>query len=386
MRVLLVHSDLLGGGIEKVLVTLARALPVRHKAICYCPANHPEPPQDFIVDLRSAGVELFRVEPPVVSWRYPMRLARVIGRYRPDVVHCHGAWLGIVGGLLRLRFPRRPLFVYTQHPNHSQEAAWLRRLSRIAYARLHHIVCVAEAVRQDLLALPGRQRLAARTSVIFNGIDLDPFLRSLPDHSRHQLRSKLGAGESDLLIGSVGLLWPIKGYQVLIPAFARVARQLASVRLAIIGRGKQEQELRVAARQEGVADRVSFAGWRSDVPELMQCFDLYVQPSLSEGLPVAPIEASASALPIVATRVGGMPEVVVDGQTGLLVPPGDPGALADAMLRLLQNRALAARLAAAARDRAVREFSAETMAEKYMTLYTKLLGDGGDSQRGREGS
>ncbi len=377
MRVLLVHSDLLGGGTERVLVTLARALPVAEKAICYCPSNHPDPPGELVEALRRDGVEVLRVSPRATSPLYPWRVARAIGHYRPDVVHFHGTLMGIVGGLLRGLFPRRVVFVYTQHPHHSQDARWLRVLARGTFGRLDHVVCVSQAVREDLLAFPGLACLAGRTTVIHNGIDLTAFEEEPSAEEIAAVRGEIGAGEGERVIGSVGLLWRIKGYHVLLPAFARVLASFPRARLALVGRGEQEEELRALARELGVAERVSFLGWRGDVARLLRAFDLYVQPSTSEGLPLAPLEAGAVGLPLVATRVGGMPEAVVDGRTGLLVPPEDAKAMAAAMLELLGNPDKARRLGEAARRRVWQEFSAETMAGKHVRLYTALVNEVG---------
>lgn len=377
LRVLLIHSDLQGGGIETCLLTLARSLSAGAKAICYCPANHPEPEEDILSSLRDEEVGLFRIRPPMVSPLYLFRLEALVRRFAPDVVHLHGTFLGVLGGVLRLRFRRSPIFLYTQHPQHSQDARWLQHLSRYAFPRLHHIVCVSQAVRDDLLSLPGRDRLASRLSIIHNGIDLRPFRQAIPPEQRHALRAQMGAQDGDRLLGSVGLLWHIKGYHVLLPAFRRVLSHNPSARLVLVGAGEQRVALGALAEQLGIAGRTTFLGWRADVPRLLQALDLYVQPSLSEGLPMALLEASAAGLPIVATAVGGVPEIVMDGQTGLLVAPQDPEAMAEALVRLLSDPNLASTLSTNARDRARREFSAEAMAAKYMALYEELLGKAG---------
>lgn len=376
MRLLLVHSDLVGGGIEKILVTLARAVPVAEKAICYCPSSHPEPPAELVEGLRRDGIQVLRMLPRATSPLYPWRLARAIGHYRPDLVHFHGTLMGVVGGLLRGLFPRRVAFVYTQHSHHSQDARWLRLLARRTFGRLDHVVCVSQAVREDLLGSPGLGGLAGRTTVIHNGIDLTAFAEEVPAEEVAAMRREMGAGEGERVIGSVGLLWRIKGYHVLLPAFARLLESFPLARLALVGKGEQEEELRALARELGVAQRVSFLGWRGDVPRLLRAFDLYVQPSTSEGLPLAPLEAGAVGLPVVATRVGGMPEAVVGGRTGLLVPPEDPEAMAEAMLALLGDPKEARRLGETARRRVREEFSAETMAAEHARLYTALVENG----------
>ena len=374
MRVLMVHSDLQGGGVERVLVTLARHLPFAARGICYCPSNHPEPPDEFTAALRADGLQLFRVRPPLLSLRYPCRLGKVIGAFAPDIVHLHGTSLGVVGGLLRLRFRRAPVFVYTQHPKHSQDARWLRTVARAAFPRIDHLVCVSEAVREDLLALPGLNKLGSHTSVIHNGVDLEPFRDDRAARSPQAVRAEMGIADDELVIGAVGLLWPIKGHHVLLAAMPQVLSRFPHSRLVLVGKGEAECTLKALAAQLEIAERVTFAGWRADVPAVLSALDVYAQPSLSEGLPLAPIEASASGLPIVATRAGGMDQVIVHGETGLLVPPGEPGLLAEALISVLADPSLACRLGTAARERAFSEFSAEAMARQHLELYRSLLG------------
>jgi glycosyltransferase involved in cell wall biosynthesis len=147
------------------------------------------------------------------------------------------------------------------------------------------------------------------------------------------------------------------------------ADQRARWRLAIAGRGEEEERLRVLAREEGIAERVSLLGFRWDVPDILAAADVFVMPSLSEGLPLALVEAMAAALPVVVSDVGGVPEVAVPGKEAILVPPGDPGKLAEGLSMLLLDPAARAVLGAAARERAVRDFSVSTMCAAYERLY-----------------
>jgi glycosyltransferase involved in cell wall biosynthesis len=249
---------------------------------------------------------------------------------------------------------------------------------------MHSVICVSDAVCQGLLSMPGLCSLAGRTIVIRNGIDLRPFRddKAATPEFRKWVRSQIEVEDTDIVIGSVGLLWPAKGYHFLLPAFSKVLSAFPSARLVLVGAGQQQFELEAMVRQLNTLHRVSFLGWRADVPRLLRAFDLYVQPSLSEGLPIAPMEASAAGLPIVATRVGGVPEVVLDRQTGLLVPPQDTDALAQAIIQLIRDRDLASRLARNARARAFSEFSAEAMAERHVALYNQLFAEAQAGTRG----
>jgi glycosyltransferase involved in cell wall biosynthesis len=213
--------------------------------------------------------------------------------------------------------------------------------------------------------------LACRASVIQNGIDLAPYVAPPIPEERVRLRRALGLGAEDVAIGSVGLLWRAKGQEHLLRALAR----LQDVVVFLVGSGADEKPLRDLAVDLGITGRVRFLGWRDDVRQLLQAVDLYVQPSLTEGLPLAVVEAGAAGLPIVASDVGGIPEIITHGANGLLVPPGDPQALAQAIQKLIEDPQMARRLGDAARQAAFERFSAEAMAERYMQLYERLLRD-----------
>jgi glycosyltransferase involved in cell wall biosynthesis len=143
----------------------------------------------------------------------------------------------------------------------------------------------------------------------------------------------------------------------------------ASWRLAIAGRGEEEDNLRTLARDEGIAERVTLLGFRRDVPDILAAADVFVMPSLSEGLPLALVEAMAAGLPVVVSEVGGVPEVAATGREAILVPPGDPAPLARGLATLLRDQRARAAMGVAARERAVRDFSVSTMCEAYARLY-----------------
>lgn len=381
MRVLLVHTDIQGGGVEKVLVTLATHLPVEAKAIAYYPANHPEPPEDFKHYLSQKGVQLFRAPVPLLSIRYLFWLRSLIKNWSPHIVHFHGTLPGVIGGMLRRFVPTPPVFLYTQHPRHSHDAPWLRLLGGRTFFRfLDHIICVSNAVHDDLLSIAG-QALSKKVSVIYNGIDLQPFSSPSSPAERARLRRSIGLAPGDVVIGSVGLLWPPKGYPDLLQAFKTLSQRLDTpLKLVLVGDGPQRPELEELSQTLGIHRNVLFLGWRPDVPSLLQTFDIYVQPSHTEGLPMALLEASASALPIVATAVGGVPELLSDGYNALLVQPGDTTAMAKALECLITNPQLAKSLAHAARHRVIEDFSAQAMANAHLSLYERLLREAGSEK------
>jgi glycosyltransferase involved in cell wall biosynthesis len=373
LNVLHIHTDLVGGGIERMMVTLASHTPANEVGICWCPASHPEPPEAALRELAAAGVTLHRIPRPFLSPRYPVRLARVIRRVRPDVLHLHGASIGVIGGIVG-RVARVPAIVYTEHLEHSKHARWLQRSREMTAELPHGTVFVSErsflrAVEEGPLG-----RIADRASVIHNGIDLSPYRTALDADERAEVREELGLDTDTIAAGCVGLLWEAKGQEYLIRALAELYTE-GAVTVLLVGSGAYEDRLCALAKEHGVAEKVRFLGWRDDVPRILRALDLYVQPSLTEGLPLAVVEAAAAGLPIVASEVGGIPEIITHGRDGLLVPPGDPNALAAAIQKLLDDPDQARMLGETARKTAFERFSAEAMVERYMEVYEGLLQD-----------
>jgi glycosyltransferase involved in cell wall biosynthesis len=175
------------------------------------------------------------------------------------------------------------------------------------------------------------------------------------------------------LVGSVGRLHPQKDFATLLAAIAQVRKRIPTVRLLLVGDGELRDELESQSRSLGLSEIVTFAGSRTDVPEILAAVDVFTLSSLWEGMSNAALEAMAAGLPVVATAVGGTPEVVVDEVTGLLVPPHDPTSLAGALTTLLREPALRRRMGQAGRERVQEQFSVERMVCRTEALYTEML-------------
>lgn len=370
VRILHVHTDLRGGGIERALVTLATHTVADEVAVCWCPTNHPSPPAEFLEDLQE-HVKLIRIPPPFLSLAYAFRLWRVIGSFRPTVLHLHGASVGIIGSVVG-RLARVPAVIYTEHSEHGCHANWLRKARELTASLPHHTVCVSGHVRRSLLGLRAFRRIANRLSVIHNGIDLSPY-RAVSSDERGAIRRELGIPEDARVIGSVGLLWHVKGYEYLVKAMPEIIRRCPQTVLALVGSGEDEATLRQMASDLSITSRVLLLGWRGDIPRILPAVDVYVQPSLSEALGLSILEAGATGLPIVATSVGGVPEVLADRENARLVAPGDEAALSDAIVDLLTNAAEAGRLGARVRGTVNEHYSAQAMSTAYAGLYRGIL-------------
>lgn len=303
-------------------------------------------------------------EPASFDLRRPIDLAavraltRILHDFHADVVHSHEFTMAIYGAAAARRANAR--HVITMHGGLYYANAWRRRAAlRWAARRSAALVGVSDATASALQHNLGIDK--SKVHVVPNGIPLRTGVRA-------RLRSELALAPGELLIVSVGNLYAVKGHAVLIDALARL-RERGGWRVAIAGRGEEEPRLRAQAAALGIGDRVHLLGFRDDVADILAAGDVFTMPSLSEGLPLALVEGMSFGLPVVVTRVGGVPEVVTDGVEGLIVPPSDACSLATALEALLQDPARRQQMGAAARTRAIRDYALSTMADRYERLY-----------------
>jgi glycosyltransferase involved in cell wall biosynthesis len=304
-------------------------------------------------------------------------ILRVVFRERPDVIHTHTAKAGALGRLaaaldnaVRPR-SRRALVVHTFHGHvlsgyfGAPASLAVRMVERVLARFTDCIVTLSPSQRADIVE---RFRIApaSRVVVVPLGLDLQPFAAGpLPS----TLRGELGIPETAIVFGYVGRFVPIKDLETLLAAFATAAAAVPDASLLLAGDGplRARLEERVAHLQLG--GRVRFLGWTEALADFYGAIDVCVLSSLNEGTPVALIEAMAARKPVVSTAVGGVPDVVETGRTGLLVPAGDVSALAAAMVRLARDGSLRDRLGAAARESSVSRFSQERLVAEIERLY-----------------
>ena len=274
------------------------------------------------------------------GWR-PSAGVLMEGHY--DVVHFHLPYAAALGQLVVASLPRsaRPGVVYTEHSLWDREPLVIRALLRASMRKDEQLVAVSQASHD---ALPAPLRRRARTVV--HGVDLSrsDSLLARRTELRADVRAELGVEPGQLLFMTVANLRPEKGYQVLLDAARTIADRGLPFRIAAVGRGPLSTALHARHVELALGDRFQFLGQRDDVLELLTGVDAFVLPSLHEGLPVTLMEATSVGLPIVATSVGGIPQILEDEVDALLVPPGDPGALVEAMTRLASDPALRERL------------------------------------------
>jgi glycosyltransferase involved in cell wall biosynthesis len=327
------------------------------------------PPRAYVQELEAAGIPVFclGIRRKLPDPRPALRLARLIRERRPHIVHSHTVHANLLARVVRPLAAVRVL-VCTAHS--IDEGGRLRQLlyrltdpfcdltTQVSQAGLERYVRVG--------AVP-----AGKIRFIPNGVDTARFK---PERkARLALRKELGV-EGSFVWLAVGRLEPPKDYPNLLKAFARVAAEQAGAVLLIAGDGPLRPAAQELARELGLERRVTFLGIRRDVPQLMNAADAYVMSSAWEGMPMVLLEASASGLPIVATDVGGNPEVVVEGESGFLVPATDHEALAAAMLRLMRlPEEERRRMGEAGRRHVETNYALDRVVDRWEELYRELL-------------
>jgi glycosyltransferase involved in cell wall biosynthesis len=299
------------------------------------------------------------------------RIKKLLRQGGYGVVHAHTSHAHSLGSVAAhlLGGPRRPLVVVARRVDFSIFRRSFFGLNGIKY--LHGVdqyVTVSEAIRRVLIddGVPGE-----RIRCVHSGIDLAR-IDDAPDR-RDELRAELEVPADHVLVANVAHMADHKGQRYLIEAAPAVLAERPETTFAIIGDGELRGELEALAGELGVAERFRFPGFRTDVPSLLKALDLFVMPSHMEGLGTSVLDAMAARVPVVGTEAGGMPESISDGETGLLCPIRDPGALAAAILRLLGDPELAARCVERARERVEAGFSRDSMVEGTLEVYRDLL-------------
>jgi glycosyltransferase involved in cell wall biosynthesis len=315
----------------------------------------------------AAGIETAAIP---MRGELDLRAARAIAELVPGkriaLLHYHTAHAVGLGSLATLFCGRRTAVAARRlsFPLRS------RLLGRLKYTwRVDRIIAVSDAIRRRLVA---RGIAPERIAVVHSGIETERFAHGDRARFRASIASRLPAGPGTVLIGTVGALAAHKGIDLFLEAAAVVAREMPAARFVIVGRGPDEERLRRLADRLGLAPRVLFAGFRDDIPDVFAGLDVFALSSLSgEGSPAVLKEAMAAGVPVAATSLDGVEEIVEDARHGLLTPPGDAPALARAIILLGSDAVLRSRLTSEARRR-VAEFTVDRMVEGTVAVYRSL--------------
>jgi L-malate glycosyltransferase len=283
---------------------------------------------------------------------------------RPDVIHAHdphGVAMAALALSMSTMKTKPPLVASRRVDFHLRGSA----LSRWKYRQVDLFICASEAIRTMLLA-DGVE--PARAVTVHEGIDLG-HVAAAPAAPLHQ---ELWLPHGAPIVGNVAALVPHKGQKHLVDAAAMVVQHVPDARFVIAGEGELRSALEHQVRHLGLEKHVMLAGFRPDILSVHKAFDIFVMSSVTEGLGTSVLDAMACGRPVIGTRAGGIPEIVEDGVTGILVPPRDPHAMADAIVRLLKDEALRLRMGGAGLSLANARFSAERMVQDTISIYERI--------------
>jgi glycosyltransferase involved in cell wall biosynthesis len=368
MRIFLLSTSMGMGGADQQILTLARAMRARHHEIRIV----------SLAPLGQMGLEAQREGIPTESLELQrgvsdipriVRLVRMIRAWRPDVLHSHLVHANLLARALR-PFTRVPALVSTIHSINDGGPLWMAAY-RLTSGAVDRVTVISRLAGEHYLAIGAVPRRLLE--IVPNAVDTDRF-RRLPS-ARIALRRELRL-DGEFVWLAVGRFEEAKDYPTMIAAFARLAAATPHSRLLLVGKGTLKENVEQLVQEAGLGGMVHFLGVRRDVAELMSAADGYLLSSAWEGMPVVLLEAASVGLPIVATRVGGVAEVVEDGTTGFLVPPRDPAALANAMKRM-EGMMPEARAAMSTRARALveQQYGTARIMETWDRLYSELVPD-----------
>jgi sugar transferase (PEP-CTERM/EpsH1 system associated) len=360
------------GGLERIVLDLVRegqTLGQQITVLCL------ERPGTLAAQVEALGGSLVCLhKQPGLKVRTIRQLEAVLRELRPDVVHTHQAGTLFYAGPAA-RQAGVPVVVHTEHGNHFRHhpagfLCWLRQswLWWIAARYAARFFCVSKDIADELASRHLVPR--CKLEVIPNGIDTDLFERT---NGRENIRRALGIAPIAPVVGSVGRLNEVKRQDLLIRAFAQVRKRIPDARLVLVGDGPMRDSLQTLAKDLNLNGSVRFAGYQLHPERYLQALDVFALTSQTEGMPLAILEAWAAGLPVVASAVGGVPDLVDHGRNGLLFSSGDETALADFVVELIGDPQRAGRLGSAGRQEVASRYSLQRMAADYQRRYLQLL-------------
>jgi glycosyltransferase involved in cell wall biosynthesis len=344
--------------------------PERYKVkVCYLSGK---PDGKNLLDRHGLSIYLDVDNPGKHKIRTTIMLRNCLKTERPDILHCHRHAASVFGILSKLT--RKTKIIAHVHGLGRTRSFKRRFTNWLLLRHVDKIITVSDSVRLDVINTNWNMD-PAKVVTVRNSVDLE--MIDKVKISKMDARLKLGIAEDEVVFGTVGRLVPTKGQSYLIDAFYEVQRKISNSRLVIIGDGPLFKKLNKRAEELNISSRVLFTGFREDVLELIRGLDVFVLPSLAEGLSIALLEAMASKLPVIASDVGGIPEVFVSSHCGRLVPPKDVSALSSAMIDIgsltHEQKTL---LGDSGRKRIEKEFTSHVMIRNLHAVYESMLAGG----------
>lgn len=306
---------------------------------------------------------------PGIDFSLIKKLAQEIKKNKINIIHAH-QYTPYFYGVLAAILAGKCKVIFTEHGRHYPDE---RRPKRVIFNQIlniftHSITGVSRFSTDSLVAYEAFSK--RKMQVIYNGIRTELFDVGV---DRDAKRKELGLNSEDKVIGIIARLQPVKDHAMLLRAFQRVCSQMPQAKLLVIGDGQLRQQLEILAQSLDIAQNTRFLGVRRDIPELLKILDVFVLSSLSEATSVTLLETMAAGVPIVATRVGGTPEIVLEGKTGLLVPRQDDQAMSVALIEMLNNLNKAKEMGVAGKKRVHELFTLDKMNHSYSKLYSSLM-------------
>ena len=360
MKVAHVVLNLDYGGLEKCVIHLVNNIKeagIETEIICLKDKG------SLAVEAEREGVKVTALNKPEgFKLGYVFKLADLIKKSNADIVHSHN-FGPLIYASLAAKLAGKPCM----HTRHGRKEEWV---FSFIWNINDAIVSVSNDTKNHLLS---NNRIdQQRMRVIYNGIDTDQYSGRMTDEQKTALREELGISQNSFVITNVGRLSKEKDQFTLIKAFSYLRKKEMDADLLLVGDGPVKDELVSLAKELKVEDRVRFVGFRDDIAELLAVSQIFVLSSFREGVPLSLLEAMASGVPVVATKVGGNPEVVKDGESGILVPCGFPERIEAAIMRMYVNADQRSTMANNARDTARKFFSLKTMVDQYIATYEEL--------------
>ncbi len=347
------------GGQNQVLATLMGLRALGHRTMLVA---HSE---GELRQRAAEGLDLIPLAPKTeMDLTAAWRLSRIVKQLKPDVLHAHdphGVAMAALALSMSTQLAKPPLIAARRVDFHLRGNS----LSRWKYRQVDCFICASEAIRQMLV---GDGVPPGRTVTVHEGIDIERVERAEPAN----LHGEFWLPHHAPLVGNVAALVPHKGQRHLVEAAHLVVQQVPDARFIIAGEGELRPQLERQIKEHRLEKHCILAGFRPDVLSVHKAFDIFVMSSVTEGLGTSLLDAMAAAKPIIATRTGGIPEVVTDGKTGILVEPRDHVAMADAIVRLLKDETLRRQMGEAGRARARSLFSAERMVQNTLKVYERV--------------
>ena len=366
IKILHIINSLGIGGAEVQLINLIRNLDDSNFSSTVCCVASGGP---LANELEKLGINVVvlgqkrKFDPRVL-----LPLYRFMKKEHVDIVHTHLSRANL-WGRIAARLAGVPVIITTEHGLNLWKNSIHITVNRILSEFTDQIIAVSDAGKRIRIQ---RERIKPKKLVtIHNCVDLRLFDKASDFHN--DVRQEFGIGLDEPIVGFVGRLLEVKGIRYLIESIVELKAAIPTVKLLIVGDGPLKGSLEDYAQKLELTDQVIFAGYRSDIPQVLNAMNVFVLPSLREDLPLSLIEAMAMRKPVVATNVGGNPEVVIDGETGILVPPKDATALAKAISRILLDEQLALRMGLSGRQRVENLFSADAVVARIQLIYNRFI-------------